>query len=724
MTHQGEGSDRGQTGVAGSAAAHVADAEKLAANGDWQSALSHLDQAFDEDAQVMRDRPAAFVLDAAVAFARRGDMARAESLVVDLYASDAAARDGFLRLAWSRVDDGDIAGALHMGSRDQQQRRLSANGQLGLAGIHARAQAFDRAQQLVEAAYGSHAGLVDGYARIAQRFFAKRDWANAVTWFDRDQHLDRLSASQQFYYAVCLARLGRWDEAVSRVDEAYARSPQLRDCHARVGWIRTEARDWAGALEIVRRDQELDRISPGWQINLAILHGRIGDLEMAAGLVEAAYRRDAGLTDGYARLGSVRSEAADWQGALALVRRDYYAARISTDWLINLAVLHARVGNDREAAQLVEEAYARSTDARDGFARLGWLKAETKDWSAAFELVERDRVLARLTPAGRVNLAQIHGQLGAFGSAAELIELAYREDADVRDGFARLGWIEAGRGLWSDACEIMARDHKAGRMSHAWRLRFAQTLARCGEAGDAHDAIRSVFDGGPGETGPAVEWLVEQFAKESTIPSRYDHLLVLFSEHRPRTLAEIGVWRGDRAVRFLAEGAQLKRYVGFDLFEDISESTFVSEGMGACEPHSEAAVRRRLAPVAALRGCTVELIAGTTHETLPGFADANRGQFDFVYLDGGHSLETIASDWACAHRMVRPGGLVVFDDYYLNDDTKGAKPLIDGLVKDPAYEVRFFPMIESIIDGLQSTMVAVCVLESGSDGIAEPSDNR
>lgn len=189
--------------------------------------------------------------------------------------------------------------------------------------------------------------------------------------------------------------------------------------------------------------------------------------------------------------------------------------------------------------------------------------------------------------------------------------------------------------------------------------------------------------------------------------SRYEHLLDVFRGHNPGSMVEIGVWRGDRTVRFIEEGRALQRYVGFDLFEDISEATFQAERMGECTPHSREGVMQRIAPLLRDRSCTGELVAGRTEETLTNFAQANTGQFDFVYVDGGHSVETIASDWAATRQLVKPGGLVVFDDYYLNDATRGAKSLIDSLVAQGTDEVRFFPMIEDIIENLQITMVAV-----------------
>lgn len=39
------------------------------------------------------------------------------------------------------------------------------------------------------------------------------------------------------------------------------------------------------------------------------------------------------------------------------------------------------------------------------------------------------------------------------------------------------------------------------------------------------------------------------------------------------------------------------------------------------------------------------------------------GQMDLVFVDGGHTQEVIASDTGNALKMVRPGGVIVWDDY-------------------------------------------------------------
>ncbi|WP_435011812.1 class I SAM-dependent methyltransferase (plasmid) [Tundrisphaera lichenicola] len=191
------------------------------------------------------------------------------------------------------------------------------------------------------------------------------------------------------------------------------------------------------------------------------------------------------------------------------------------------------------------------------------------------------------------------------------------------------------------------------------------------------------------------------------VKHRYTHLIDLFSERAPRRLIEIGVWRGDRSVQFLEKGGSLERYVGFDLFDDLTEDLAKQEKMGLCRATRFEEVRNRLMEARHGDRPTVELVVGLTDQSLPEFVKSNGPEFDFIYIDGGHSLETIRNDWTYSEKLLAPEGLAVFDDYYLNDTSRGAKPMVDELLQDDRFEVRFFPMIEDSIDNIQMTMATV-----------------
>jgi len=72
----------------------------------------------------------------------------------------------------------------------------------------------------------------------------------------------------------------------------------------------------------MNRDLKGNRLSPGWQVNLAQVYGRTGEMDRAIKLIEAAYSTDSNLKDGYARLGWIKATVRDWEGAFDLMNRD------------------------------------------------------------------------------------------------------------------------------------------------------------------------------------------------------------------------------------------------------------------------------------------------------------------------------------------------------------------------------------------------------------------
>ncbi len=152
---------------------------------------------------------------------------------------------------------------------------------------------------------------------------------------------------------------------------------------------------------------------------------------------------------------------------------------------------------------------------------------------------------------------------------------------------------------------------------------------------------------------------------------------------------EIGTWNGVHAeemIRTAAAHSDIRsvRYSGFDLFEDLTDEQFKLEF--SKRPPTYQAVLERLERT----GADVRLIRGNTRDTLPRATEILRNA-DLVFIDGGHSIETIAADWMAIRDVMGPATTVVFDDYYPNAGPElaglGCHSLIDQL--DPgAYAVE------------------------------------
>lgn len=91
--------------------------------------------------------------------------------------------------------------------------------------------------------------------------------------------------------------------------------------------------------------------------------------------------------------------------------------------------------------------------------------------------------------------------------------------------------------------------------------------------------------------------------------------------------------------------------------------------------------------VALVDGDRMRKLVGETHRVLPGLV-ADGEQFDLVYVDASHIAVDVLVDAALAWKLLRPGGIAIFDDYGLvppgEDPLEHPQPAINaflGLVK-------------------------------------------
>lgn len=136
---------------------------------------------------------------------------------------------------------------------------------------------------------------------------------------------------------------------------------------------------------------------------------------------------------------------------------------------------------------------------------------------------------------------------------------------------------------------------------------------------------------------------------------RYVQLLDAVREAAPKSIVEVGTWNGERAQQMLNLAPSGCKYYGFDLFEEATKATDAAE-MNVKPHYFIDAVYDRLS------SWDVQLFKGNTRETLKWFKPETK--IDFVWLDGGHSVETIRSDWENLKPHLSDNAWVFFDDYY------------------------------------------------------------
>ena len=159
--------------------------------------------------------------------------------------------------------------------------------------------------------------------------------------------------------------------------------------------------------------------------------------------------------------------------------------------------------------------------------------------------------------------------------------------------------------------------------------------------------------------------------------TRFSNLIDVISKHHCKVLMEIGVCGGYHARQMILTALEVPgqvKYYGFDLFEDLTEEIHDTEA--SPWPKTKAQVEHRLKGI----GVDVQLFKGFTRDTLPEFLKLNIRP-DLIFIDGGHSYETVENDWHYVKQMMSDETIVLFDDYMAAKDKLGwgCHKIIDDL---------------------------------------------
>lgn len=157
-----------------------------------------------------------------------------------------------------------------------------------------------------------------------------------------------------------------------------------------------------------------------------------------------------------------------------------------------------------------------------------------------------------------------------------------------------------------------------------------------------------------------------------SIPTRYAVLnraieatKSLSASHKPYRILEIGVHRADRSVSMInfavSAGRPVVDYYGFDLFSAWTPEVNEAEKGKAAPPMSVLDVTNKLTKSTKARAVFLE--EGDSKVTLPGKV-ATLPRMNIVFLDGGHSIDTIKSDLLAVLPVLAQGGILILDDYY------------------------------------------------------------
>ena len=141
---------------------------------------------------------------------------------------------------------------------------------------------------------------------------------------------------------------------------------------------------------------------------------------------------------------------------------------------------------------------------------------------------------------------------------------------------------------------------------------------------------------------------------------RYSHILIEIILTKPKSIIEIGVYKGKRSKEILQAALIFNsdiEYYGFDLFELIDDDIIKKEL--SKKPLSEKEIKLLLS-----RYGKIKLYKGYTNNTLHKVKNVKA---DFIFIDGGHTVKTIKSDWKNSIKFTKKNTVIIFDDYYVDD---------------------------------------------------------
>jgi predicted O-methyltransferase YrrM len=195
---------------------------------------------------------------------------------------------------------------------------------------------------------------------------------------------------------------------------------------------------------------------------------------------------------------------------------------------------------------------------------------------------------------------------------------------------------------------------------------------------------------------------------------RYDQLFREIETQRPARIMEIGTWNGNNAKKMITTAAKFRgvteiEYYGFDLFEGMTEALYEKEVSKV--PPTLQQVEARLKQT----GAKITLYKGNTNTVLPEVIE-RLPSMDLVFIDGGHSVTTIANDWNALAPQLGPETIVIFDDYWTNRTDAGCKPVVDS-INSQRYDVQVLPRVDHFdhpdFGRLDIALARVCRSSSG-----------
>lgn len=177
------------------------------------------------------------------------------------------------------------------------------------------------------------------------------------------------------------------------------------------------------------------------------------------------------------------------------------------------------------------------------------------------------------------------------------------------------------------------------------------------------------------------------------MPVRYQHLIAAVDKvsenskkQKPLRIMEIGVFDGAHGLQMINRASKNGRthveYYGFDMFEDMTPELNEAEVGKKSLARSYSDVYKYLRSKSKAK--VISLFKGDTKASIPK-ALPKLPKMDIIFVDGGHSLGTVQSDFEHAIKLAHEKTIILLDDYYPGDFTKGCAFLVEHDLKSRSW---------------------------------------
>jgi len=189
-------------------------------------------------------------------------------------------------------------------------------------------------------------------------------------------------------------------------------------------------------------------------------------------------------------------------------------------------------------------------------------------------------------------------------------------------------------------------------------------------------------------------------------PEMGSKFLEIVYQRKPKNFLEIGVYTGVSARNICNLQSKLFNndfnYFGIDLFEDYTPSdereiapNYIRGNNQYLSNHLKHLVyniilKEQLNSLKSVQNFlkkyknNIKLVKGNSIDVLPTI---DLQIYDMMFIDGGHSYETISTELKLIHKRAKKNCLILVDDYFHNE-APGIKKAVDEIVKENNYKLK------------------------------------